>query len=647
MPVDLEKPVLLMWGTKDRLFAARRDLHALLEQVQEDIQQGVHRIGGWVKIRAMPTDRKQEMIDKMIMDAKIAKMYRQEPPKGFPFQAIGIFIWPTQEKNPQTVLGMSFEALDPIRFNHRVFILFSRKKGIFRVLGDEIKEVEAAVERIRGVFCEIATNNRKQIKMHLVAPPSVHLRHTKVMVNGDHDQINKQVTFRRTNENKGIQVFLGGPKPDYQFLDNWRTRREILKAANVDYMRKALQQGLQDVLYYRGYVKFRVYIGKIVLFSYRRSGDGTYDFEGFSEMVRNSQTAGEVIRSINSSKHNISDAGVAKQLIASCGERPDIFYPMDLDPDGSKSQDTKSPPILEPIISTTFNLKISDEKGTGQDIRLEVTFERMPGTQQFRPVHRRWLNISSEGRETLNRRKGPLDLKVMDLETDMAYQIDISTWKAYTDAGYPVFQEFIRNLSIEQVHDEFAPGDPPLPGEPDTRPLVRRISFVNLPGISVAGVVQKTKWRYWMARTKYIFEVTRYENLPVNQVSALYPKAVPVSYKGLDTPFDTRWGASIWHEYWDEKLSQQAVAEIGCRGSWNPEIEEFFPASYTDGIHNRSGGWGEDGFLEFLGRIKEGMDIIRRAQDNAALKKNGEESEFVRGASRTASEWTGNEEFDT
>lgn len=113
--------------------------------------------------------------------------------------------------------------------------------------------------------------------------------------------------------------------------------------------------------------------------------------------------------------------------------------------------------------------------------------------------------------------------------------------------------------------------------------------------------------------------------------------------------FDTRWGASVWYELREEKLSQQSVAEIGCRGTWKNDLEEFFPASHTGGIHSHSGGWGEDGFLEFLGRVKEAIDIIQRAQANAVLKKT---KDFPRRAEPTASStgsspWTGEDEFNS
>jgi hypothetical protein len=81
----------------------------------------------------------------------------------------------------------------------------------------------------------------------------------------------------------------------------------------------------------------------------------------------------------------------------------------------------------------------------------------MPGTQKYRSLHRRWLNVTGEGGESFNRRRGPLDLKVMDLEEDMhmAYQIQRATWQVHQEAPvYPIFQDLIRKLSIEQIPDE-------------------------------------------------------------------------------------------------------------------------------------------------------------------------------------------------
>jgi hypothetical protein len=58
-----------------------------------------------------------------------------------------------------------------IRFDHQVFILFSRKRNMFRILGDEQENAETAMQRIHDVFCEFAAKkNSKWNRMCLVAP---------------------------------------------------------------------------------------------------------------------------------------------------------------------------------------------------------------------------------------------------------------------------------------------------------------------------------------------------------------------------------------------------------------------------------------------------------------------------------------------
>ena len=62
--------------------------------------------------------------------------FRQYPPPGTGFGAIGSFHWP-MEYRPEEVLGMSFEALDPIRMECKCYIVFVNEKSIFQVFGDQ------------------------------------------------------------------------------------------------------------------------------------------------------------------------------------------------------------------------------------------------------------------------------------------------------------------------------------------------------------------------------------------------------------------------------------------------------------------------------------------------------------------------------
>ncbi|KAF8542126.1 hypothetical protein BDD12DRAFT_908236 [Trichophaea hybrida] len=661
MPMDLAQPDLNLWGTPEQLQKARHDLHALLEQVQQDLDLKETRVGGWVKTRAMPSDRRQEILDRLILDAKIRKLYQRNPPEGFQFPAVGVFMWPNDGYTVQESLGTVLHILDNIRFDQKVYILYVRKRNMLRVLGDDTKSVEIAISRIYATYCEIAAKNRMPTKMILVQPPSMHLRATEIHSTKTHDLINSQVTARHEPENKGIQVFLYGSKPDHKFMEAWKTKRASVDRANIEYLKKALVQGLQDVAYYRGHTKLRVYIGRMVLSGYKRVKDGIYDFETFNDSVHDHRTTGEIVRSIGSAsivsgsidsgsiglRSEVSDKEVADELINNCNNRPDIFPPVDANPDVPVSQ---GPGISEPLVCATFDIGLYEEKGRTKGIRLEVVFERIPGTREYRPVHKRWLDITAKGKKAMEaqnqRRKGPLDVKVIDLEADLAYQFEIVTWSLDREWDvYPIFQEFVRRLTVEEIPDERHPSGPPQPGQPDTRPTIQRISYMNLPGMAVEKITQKTKWRYWMANTNYIFELTRYEELNVHEVIIRSRVGIPVTWRGLVDKDNSRWGCTLWNTDWDHKLSQQAVAEIGYRGNWEPDIEKFFESSGIGGLDGGFGGWeDEDGFMELMGRIKEGLEIIKTAQKSAIQKKK--ETEGGPTLASMGGSWVGDEEND-
>lgn len=626
MPVDLGgQPVMLMWGRPSQIQAARDDLNALYSQVTLDCEQGLKRVGGWIRTRAMPSDRRQEIIDKMVYDAKIRKIYRSLPPEGSHYPVVGLFVWP-KELNPQTVLGMAFECLDDIRFDHKVYILYDRKRGMFRVLGTDRKNVDRAVSRIHGVFCEVAAKNRRSTKAVLVLPPQ-NPSDAQVYPRQNHDLVDRQITVKHSDENRGIQVYLAAEQSNKPRSEgSWGSQGRALKEANTQYLRKALGQALCDTAYFRGHAKLRVYIGRLVLFGYKRPKDGVcYNILEFCDAARDPRTSGEVIRSIGSARYEFSGGAAATELIDTLRHRRKALQPVDVDLDSTSDGVTP-----EPQVSATFSLRLFGGKGFARDIRLEVAFERLPGKKTYRPVHRRWLDAGGDSKraaEPSNRRMGSLDVKLVDLEADLACQIELSKWNLYGEANnYPIFHEFITRLSVEHIPDEFHAVGPPAPGEPDERPTVRRISFANLPGLSVTGLVQKTKWRYWMGMTNYIFELTRYENLPVHEVSTRYPEGVTVSYQGLDTPFDTRWGCCVWNGHWDEKLAQQAIIEPGTRGTWDTDVGKFFGDTGYGVLDGKDEEPDADGFTEFLDKVHEGIQLVKSARNNLASRRQPQAS---------------------
>jgi hypothetical protein len=243
---------------------------------------------------------------------------------------------------------------------------------------------------------------------------------------------------------------------------------------------------------------------------------------------------------------------------------------------------------------------------------------------------RRWLQlpvgpgVPLKAGDHSTKQKGPFDIKVADLENDIAWQFQLVTYNLTRDTDiYPIFAEFVRKLRIEEIPDQFVPMGAPAQGTPDRRRTVPRVSYVNLPGMSVEAVTLKTKYQYWLRGTSYLFEITKYEHFNTTEINDIYPDGVQNSWRGLKTVHDTRWGASLQNSHWSNTLSKQKGLGVGFSGGWKPEVGDFFKSSGIGGFNHPEytrqqnlfssdaiDPWGGDGFHECITRINEIAEFI-------------------------------------
>ena len=247
------------------------------------------------------------------------------------------------------------------------------------------------------------------------------------------------------------------------------------------------------------------------------------------------------------------------------------------------------------------------------DIRLETLFGReqfIGGKKFYQPIWQNWLvppkhghshrpNLDNEG---TYKRKGPLDVKVLELEDGIAWQLEISAYSRLHDIhSYQVFSDFIKNLSLEATT-----GEPPA------------VNFMNLHGLQVKSVVVKTKSSWFMVKSPYLFDVTKYEFYFHKHT----PDGVAASTKG-GVP-DTRYGASMSNREWNNKVGAQFSLKMGKTAKWVPMVKDFFESSGIGGVNDPVENdvpvapkeW-EDGFTEFTGRVKDCVGMILRARKSA------------------------------
>lgn len=660
MPARVDDPNIQIWGSEDDVLLAKRDLLALMDHINADIQENIVRFGGtWAKVNAFPSARKLAYLERLAQESALRRKFRKLPPEGEEFRAVGVFLWPTKEINPQFCLGMNFEALDNIRFHCEVYILFSRKSNMFRILGQDPGKVNEAVNRVFGAFCEIASKNRKANKRFLVHPPSTQLPGTGVRIVKKHILEGRQITLKHAPRGIGIQVFLTGAAPTQAYLREWQFKREQIRAANYRYLKEVFQEGLKDIYYYRGYSTLKVHFGTLLIFGYKKPQGGLFDLMDFCNMMGNSQTSGEVVR-------YVGEEYVARAIIGECDSRTDLFSPAEskaqnlIDVYGRNSVHNgpmQSLPAVkaEPTYFATFEIKMYDDTGQTNDIRLEVKFELILGDhpsdmtnevgEVWKVGTRRWLHVRNNptggdrSRSTFSQHKGPVDVKVFDLERDITCQIELVTYDYYKDTDvYPIFSEFVRKVSLEEIPDETDPVGPPTQRNPDLRRTVKRVKYVNLPGMSVETVIMKTKYRYWINGTPYVLETTKYEHFDTQHVNQLYPDGIAISWKGFRTNHDTRWGCCLINADVNETFSKQKGLDIGCVSDWDPDVVSVFKSSGTGGFEHpawtrdnslrgaeRPDPWQGDGFREMIYRIEECARFIARIRDDILAKELGVE----------------------
>ena len=199
------------------------------------------------------------------------------------------------------MLGVNLNGLDPIRLDHECHIDFVRKDQAIHVYGMKPGDVQSAIDRIYGVLCETATKSRclgpTTTRVHIVVPPNSDQLMSDVLLDLNHDLLNRQITVKQGNI--GVQCQLYGRKPTQQKIKGWEKTRAGLLQANANFLREVVQRGLEDTLFMRTQVHMKVNFGKLVLFGYKKPSrsDQTHDIQEFMEMMRSRDLQSELVRS--------------------------------------------------------------------------------------------------------------------------------------------------------------------------------------------------------------------------------------------------------------------------------------------------------------------------------------------------------------
>ncbi|EEH17939.2 hypothetical protein PABG_00502 [Paracoccidioides brasiliensis Pb03] len=244
-------------------------------------------------------------------------------------------------------------------------------------------------------------------------------------------------------------------------------------------------------------------------------------------------------------------------LITRCSQASDILIPFD--PQVELLEDNKP----------FYAVNIEFEDANEALLRLEAEFrESRFRTDIFEVSQRRW--VKPHGDDGLGDKRPPLQIGVVDFEKSYRW----ASWCCETTS-------YILDL------------------------------------VSVSKVTEKSALRYCLKGSKYIFELARYDTYHPAVYSG--PSYTSSNYHNqMNQTAETTWGASIFHDEWDNMLGKNGSFRIGEAADWNASLITFF--SYVDDVPLTDVNAGFNQFIHLVNQValllapERGSDVIERVE---------------------------------
>lgn len=266
-----------IWGAKTDAKAAKQAIHDWIQrEAPSKREKGTQK---FMKTGSM-IPKQRAMEEKRWALEVTRHRYRQFPPYGSVFGAIGTFHWPLSAYRPEEALGNSFEVLDPIRMDCESYIVFNKDSSAFQVMGDS-DNVKQAVLRIRQVCFQVAARQAVSTRKYLIHSgegediPS----HVVLVPYKRPTDVAKTLSLRERRSPQGVRVTAA--------ISGAQSKK------SVRITKRCLLATIAKLRYYRGYLELRVRLGTFLVTQYRASASGQYETAEFQKMLQQSQFVGE------------------------------------------------------------------------------------------------------------------------------------------------------------------------------------------------------------------------------------------------------------------------------------------------------------------------------------------------------------------
>lgn len=274
-----------IWGESSAVKHTRQEIYDWIKR--ETPSKSTLGTNSFSKQRSLLPQQRLSAEKKWIQEVR-RQRFRQSPPLGTAFGAIGTFHWPMKDYQPNEVLGNSYEALDIIRMGCSCYIIFAPESSGFHVLGEE-SNVKSALIRMRKAYFQIAARQIASVRKY-------------ILNFGNAEEIHSHVTLESYQHIKRIdpsaataQVHLGKSPQSQGKIVSRSTEQQMLETSirDVKIAGKKIMLTIAKLHYYRGHLRFRIRLGTFLATHYR-TGTQDYMINDFDDMIEQSQFAGEV-----------------------------------------------------------------------------------------------------------------------------------------------------------------------------------------------------------------------------------------------------------------------------------------------------------------------------------------------------------------
>ncbi|KAF4540391.1 DNA polymerase v family and armadillo-type fold domain-containing protein [Lasiodiplodia theobromae] len=401
---------LLVHGTKEAVDEASK----LIKEWISEILKMQRSTSKWAKVWSFNHKAERRLRKRLLKDEERAK-YRQAISEGETLTYSTEFVWPLP-KEPEQILGMNYEALDPIRMNCECYITCEKvPRTIFRIQGNNENKMRKALERMQRLPAEWYAKMFEAEPFVILDIPYAFDPDDLPPVIKVPYRLPRPLLAPTSAKEDGVTFRFKGPHQFHQapYLEP--------KDSPAGKLLEAVSETTRHARYFRNMLKLHLHLGT---FAARKTqlpdiDKDTYSFLSFSEMMEEHEKMGA------KASMEIGDLIVERHVLARCFEASHILAPQDVW--------TYKLSDVQPVYCATF--EIANPAGQAGDLVLDVELSADDGVTSV--VSKRWSQLAKGKMEP----RRLLDGNIIDLQNGGL------TWHLGLDEFIPVDEHAAHDLS--------------------------------------------------------------------------------------------------------------------------------------------------------------------------------------------------------